>query len=51
MNAQLRASLRLCRVFPQHGYYNTRGVLLADYAKAPMALQNVAQCAHLAGQD
>ena len=49
-NAQLRASLRLCGVFPQHEYYDKRGVLIAAYLKAPMVLPNVAQCAHLSGQ-
>ena len=49
-NAQLRASLRLCGVFPQHEYYDNRGVLLAAYLKAPMVLSNVVQCAHLSGQ-
>ena len=39
-NAQLRASLRLCGVFPQHEYYNNRVVLLAAYLKAPMVLPN-----------
>ena len=49
-NAQLRASLGLYGVFPQHEYDNGRGVLVAAYLKAPMALSNVAQCAHLSGR-
>ena len=47
--AVLPASL-LCGVFPQHEYYDKRGVLIAAYLKAPMVLPNVAQCAHLSGQ-
>ena len=49
-NAQLHASLRLCGVLPQPEYYNKRSVRVAAYVKAPMVLSNLAQCAHLAGQ-
>jgi hypothetical protein len=49
-NAQLRASLRVCGVIPQHEFHDNRAMLVAAYLKAPMVLSNVAQCAHLSGQ-
>ena len=49
-NAQFRASLRLCGVFPPYEYYSKREVLVKAYVKAPMVLSNVAQCTHLSDQ-
>ena len=46
-NLQLRASLRLCGVFPQYEFYSKRDVLIAAYIKALMVLSNITQCNYL----